>query len=100
MRVLQVVTLVSGVGAFGGPTRVAVNQCEALRARGHDTLLIGGSVDLPLSTSQMGAAPLRLFPIRRVAGSKPMAYLWSPSMVRWLSKARPRYLVNELLPEP
>ena len=84
MRVLQVVTLVSGVGAFGGPTRVAVNQCEALQARGHDTLLVGGSADLPLSTSRMGAAPVRLFPTRHVAGSKPMAYLWSPSMLRWL----------------
>ena len=84
LRVLQVVTLVSGVGAFGGPTKVAVSQCEALNARGHDTLLVGGSTDLPLSTSRMGAASVRLFPTRRIAGSKPMAYLWSPSMVRWL----------------
>jgi glycosyltransferase involved in cell wall biosynthesis len=84
LRVLQVVTLVSGAGAFGGPTRVAVNQCEALNARGHDTLLVGGSADLPLSTSRMGAASVRLFPTRLVAGSKPMTYLWSPSMLRWL----------------
>ena len=63
---------------------MAVGQCEALNARGHDTLLVGGSTDLPLSTSRMGAASVRLFPTRRVAGSKPMAYLWSPSMLRWL----------------
>lgn len=84
MKILQIVTLVSAVGAFGGPTTVAMNQCKALRARGHDTLLIGGTTDLPLTTSIMSDLPVRLFPVRQLARSKPMAYLISPAMLGWL----------------
>lgn len=84
MKILQLVTLVSGVGAFGGPARVAINQCEALRARGHDTVLVAGAHELPLAVTSMGAAPVRLFPTHQIAKSKPMAYLWSPPMLRWL----------------
>jgi glycosyltransferase involved in cell wall biosynthesis len=84
LKILQIVTLVSGVGAFGGPTRVAVNQCDALTARGHQTLLVGGADRLPLGTTVVDNVPTRLFRVRRLVKSKPMAYLWSPTMLWWL----------------
>lgn len=91
MRILQIVTLISGVGAFGGPTTVAVNQCGALTARGHQTLLIGGADCLPLTTAGVNGVPVRLFRVRRLAKSKPMAYLWSPTMLRWLWRNAPQF---------
>ena len=36
MRILHVVTLVRPDSAYGGPVRVAENQCTALLSRGHD----------------------------------------------------------------
>lgn len=42
MRILQVVTLISPDGAYGGPVRVAVNQSRELMRMGHDVLLVGG----------------------------------------------------------
>jgi glycosyltransferase involved in cell wall biosynthesis len=86
VKILQIVTLVSAVGAFGGPTTVALNQCRALRARGHDTLLIGGTTDLPFTTPTMSNLPVRLFPVRQLGRSKPMAYLISAAMLRWLRR--------------
>ncbi|MEU1402306.1 glycosyltransferase [Streptomyces sp. NPDC005728] len=40
MRVVQVVTLVSEGGAFGGPPSVAVAQLQEMAARGHDVELV------------------------------------------------------------
>ena len=42
MKVLHVVTLVTPDGAFGGPTRVAVNLCSALRGQRHDAVIAAG----------------------------------------------------------
>ena len=42
MRVLQVVTLVSSGGSFGGPVTVAVAQTEALQNRNHNVAIAGG----------------------------------------------------------
>ena len=41
MRILQIVALVSGTNAYGGPTTVAFNQCRALADAGHDVVLLG-----------------------------------------------------------
>jgi len=42
MKIMQVVTLVSDSGAFGGPLRVALNQTKELRDRGHHVQLLAG----------------------------------------------------------
>jgi hypothetical protein len=39
MRILQVVTLISPDGAYGGPARVALNPSAELIRRGHDVTL-------------------------------------------------------------
>jgi glycosyltransferase involved in cell wall biosynthesis len=42
VRILQIVTLSSAGGAFGGPLTVAYEQCEALQSLGHDVTLLTG----------------------------------------------------------
>lgn len=85
MRVLHVTTLVSPDGAFGGPVRVAVNQTVALRARGHDALLVAGERGHPDGPpEQLDGAPVRLFPARHLFPSTGFSGVVSPGLVRWL----------------
>lgn len=42
MKILQVVPLLASDGAYGGPLRVALNQVQELRRRGHQALLLSG----------------------------------------------------------
>lgn len=42
MRILQVLTLVSANGAYGGPVAVAVGQTQALAELGHEVTLLAG----------------------------------------------------------
>jgi hypothetical protein len=42
VRILHVVTLVSPDSAYGGPVRVAENQCTELLSRGHDVHIAAG----------------------------------------------------------
>lgn len=64
MRILQVVSLLSPDGAFGGPARVAINQSAALIRKGHDVTLAAGTRGYPIPPTDIGGVPLRLFPAR------------------------------------
>ena len=46
MRVLQVVTLISPDGAYGGPTRVAFNQASALMESGVEVDVCAGTLGI------------------------------------------------------
>lgn len=86
MRILHVTTLVSPDGAFGGPVRVAVNQTVALRARGHDALLVAGERGHPDGPpEQLDGAPVRLFPASHLLPSTGFSGVVSPGLVRWLA---------------
>ena len=88
VRVLHVTTLVSPDGAFGGPVRVAVNQAVALRAKGHDAVLVAGERGHPEGApSQFDGAPARLFPARHLLPSTGFSGVVSPSLLRWLRSA-------------
>ena len=59
MRILQVVALVSGTNAYGGPTTVALNQCRALADAGHDVILAATGATLrPSAGSPKRSGPL------------------------------------------
>ena len=81
MRIVQVVTLFSADGAFGGPTRVAVNQVRELRARGHAVTLVGGHLGAGPPPTEVEGVPVRLFPLRRVVPGTGFAGLTSPALV-------------------
>lgn len=87
MRVLHVTTLVSPDGAFGGPVRVAVNQTVALRARGHDAVLVAGERGHPDGPPErLDDAPAHLFPARHLLPSTGFSGVVSPELLRWLGR--------------
>ena len=47
VRIAQVINLVDERGSYGGPLRVALNQVDELRRRGHDVTLLGGGRGYP-----------------------------------------------------
>lgn len=86
MRVLQVLTLVSPDGAYGGPARVALNQCAALAKAGHEPILLAGARGYSVPPQLIEGVPVRLLPVRRVLPWVGYASTWSPAMVGWLKR--------------
>lgn len=82
MRILQVVTLLSAGGAFGGPLTVAVEQCQALHRLGHDVTLLTGWD----KKAQLPKTPYRLVPLRarNLAPFMGLSGLTSLPLLRWL----------------
>ncbi|WP_286958189.1 MULTISPECIES: glycosyltransferase [Arsenicicoccus] len=86
MRVLQVVSLVSPQGEYGGPTRVALAQCRALRDAGHDVVLAAGSWGYDPVPREVDGVRVRLF--HAVAPMPGSFYgLASPGLVSFVARA-------------
>lgn len=87
MRILGVVTLVSPLGEYGGPTRVAVNQLAALRDRGHQVVLAGAQRGFGDAVpTQIEGVPTMLFPARTVLPGAGFAGLASPGLWRGIHR--------------
>lgn len=88
MKILQVVSLISPKGEYGGPTRVALGQCRALREAGHDVVLAAGSWGYDPVPTEVEGVPVRLF--RAVAPVRGSFHgLTSPGLVRYVSRVAP-----------
>lgn len=87
MRIIQVVTLVSPDGAYGGPVRVAVNQTKALLAAGHDVTLTAGARgfgrDLP---DTFDGVPVKLFHARPLVPQLGFSGVAAPKLQAWLRR--------------
>ena len=92
MKILQIVTLVTPDGAYGGPLRVATNQAKALADRRIDTTLIasarGFGHRLP---SEYDGQKIRLFRARQIPGGIGFAGVYSPGMMVWLLRHARNY---------
>lgn len=86
MRVLHVVTLVSDDGAFGGPLTVAMNQCQALAARGHEVTIAAGWQGSEDPPRELRGTPARLFGVRRALPTG-FSGLTSPALWSWLKRS-------------
>ncbi|MGD7707102.1 glycosyltransferase [Microlunatus sp. Y2014] len=86
MRILAVATLVSPDGEYGGPIRVAVNQCRELAARGHDVTLAAAARGFDTLPTTVEGVPARLFPARTALPGTGFAGLSSPGLGRWLRR--------------
>ncbi len=94
MRILQVVTLLTPEGAFGGPVRVASHQTNALRAAGHEVVVVAGTLGYggksqPPPPDTLDGVPLRHFPVRHVVPGAGFSGLASPAMLRWARRVIP-----------
>jgi glycosyltransferase involved in cell wall biosynthesis len=84
MRILQVVTLLSPDGEYGGPARVALNQSAELLSRGHDVLVVGatrGYRDVP---TKLNGVPVKVFAARTLLPRTGFAGIGAPQLTRWL----------------
>jgi len=91
MRILQVVSLLSADGAFGGPARVAVNQCAELRRRGHDVVLAAGTRGWATPPTELDGVALRLFPTRNALPFLGFPGMTVPGLARWYRKNAPEF---------
>ncbi|GAA1381173.1 glycosyltransferase [Luteococcus sanguinis] len=87
MRIIHVLAVLSPDNVYGGPATVAVDQCRALAAAGHDITLIAGAMgfeeDLP---SSIDGAPVKLFPARTLMPGTGFAGLAAPGLEVWLAR--------------
>lgn len=86
MRILQVVSLLSPDGAFGGPARVALNQTAELRRQGHDVTLVAGTRGYPQPTTDIGGVAARLFNVHTVVPGTGFPGMAAPGLVRWFRR--------------
>lgn len=85
MRILQIVSLLSPDGAFGGPARVALNQCVELASRGHDVTLAAGVRGYRDPPGGVDGVKLQVFKARSVLPRYGFLGMTVPGLIRWVS---------------
>lgn len=91
MRILQLVTLYSRQGEYGGPTRVALNLAKALRDKGNEVRIVAGSLEREKLTHTLGEIQLTTFPAFRLIRGIGFAGVCSPALLLWLFKSRKQF---------
>lgn len=86
MRALHVATLVTPDGAYGGPTRVALNQARSLMDLGTDVILTAGTRGYSSPPRQIDGVRTELFPVRQVVPRTGFAGLQSRGLQDWLRR--------------
>jgi glycosyltransferase involved in cell wall biosynthesis len=89
MRILHIVTLVSPDSAYGGPVRVAENQCAALSDRGHDTTIAASARGYRSPPTSLNETRLQVFPARTTIPKIGFAGLRGAGMTSWLRRQLP-----------
>lgn len=84
MRILQVATLFSPDGLYGGPTRVALNQSAELISRGHEVTITGAARGYGSLPAQLNGIPAKLFAARSILGRSGFAWTYAPGLTAWL----------------
>jgi glycosyltransferase involved in cell wall biosynthesis len=84
MKIIQVATLITPDGAYGGPVRVAVNQTRALLAAGHEVDLVAGAFGFGRTLpTEFDGVPVRLFPAR-IIPTLGFSGTYAPGLQNWL----------------
>lgn len=84
MRILQVVTLLSPDGAFGGPARVALNQSAELVSRGHEVTVVGAARGYQVVPTNLNGVPVKLYAARTALPRTGFAGVCAPGLGNWL----------------
>jgi glycosyltransferase involved in cell wall biosynthesis len=85
---LQVVTLLSPDGAYGGPARVALNQSAELIGRGHEVTVAAATRGYRGLPTELNGVPLRLFAARPLLPGIGFAGLGAPALSGWFRRHR------------
>ena len=91
MRILQVVTLLSPDGAYGGPARVALNQSAELIRRGHDVTVAAATRGYRVPPTELNGVPVRLFAARTLLPGTGFAGMGAPASGQVVSQQRGRF---------
>jgi glycosyltransferase involved in cell wall biosynthesis len=91
MRILQVVTLLSPDGAYGGPARVALNQSAELMSRGHDVTVAAATRGYRVVPTELDGVPVRLFASRTLVPGTGLAGMGAPALGRWFHVNGPSF---------
>jgi glycosyltransferase involved in cell wall biosynthesis len=91
MRILQVVTLISPDGAYGGPARVALNQSAELIDRGHEVTVASTTRGYRVVPTVLGGVPVKLFAARTLVPGTGFAGMGSPAMTAWFRRNRKNF---------
>jgi glycosyltransferase involved in cell wall biosynthesis len=91
MRILQVVTLLSPDGAYGGPARVALNQSAELMSRGHDVTVAAATRGYRVVPTELDGVPVRLFASRTLVPGTGLAGMGAPALGRWFHRTGPSF---------
>lgn len=87
MKIIQLATLVSPDGAYGGPVRVAINQTRALLDAGHDVVFAAGAQGFGRRLPKTyDGVPVRLFDSWNLTRSG-FSGLVAPDLQTWLKTA-------------
>lgn len=87
MRILQVVTLLSPDGAYGGTARVALNQSAELIDRGHQVTVAAATRGYRYPPAELDGVPVRLFTARTLVPRTRLAGMGAPGLHRWFRRA-------------
>jgi glycosyltransferase involved in cell wall biosynthesis len=91
MRILQVVTLLSPDGAYGGPARVALNQSAELIGQGHDVTVAAATRGYRVVPTELDGVPVRLFAARTLVPGTGLAGMGAPALSRWFHRTGPSF---------
>jgi len=91
MRILQVVTLISPDGAYGGPARVALNQSAELIDQGHDVTVVSATRGYRVAPTVLDGVPVKLFPARTLVPGTGFAGMGAPAMAAWYRRNRDNF---------
>lgn len=87
MKILQIVTLVSPDGAYGGPTRVALNNARALEDLGHEVLLVAGARGYDTFPEHIDGVRVRLFQAKTAIPGVGYAGTTARAMRSWIAES-------------
>lgn len=96
MRILQVVTLLSPDGAFGGPARVALNQSAELLRRGHQVTLAGAARGYRELPTELNGVPVELYRAKTVLPRTGFAGVSAPGLRKWFHDNSNRFDVTHI----
>ena len=84
MRILQVVTLLSPDGAYGGPARVALNQSAELISRGHDVTVVAATRGYRVTPTELNGGAGQVVCRSDPCFPEPASPAWAhPGSAKW-----------------